>query len=96
MPIVEEGRADSLAQEQLGPSALAPQPGWLHGTAAAPSLRTRHQLLNVDSSLQLDPLQFILQDQLVRLVDVLGAGRLRQQVVLWRQARPSARSSTIA
>lgn len=46
---------------------------------------TCHQLVNFYGSLQFDSLQLILQDQLIWLVDVLGAGRLWRQIVLWRQ-----------
>jgi len=47
-----------------------------------PSSPTCHQPLHLDGSFQLDPLQLVLQDQLVGGVDVLGQGRLRDQVVL--------------
>lgn len=52
-----------------------------------PSFPTCHQPLHLDGSFQLDPLQLILQDQLIGGVDVLGQGWLRHQVVLgWDRA----------
>lgn len=51
-------------------------------TTEPPLSLTCHQLLHINGSFQLDPLQLILQDQLIRGLDVLGQGWLRHQVVL--------------
>lgn len=44
-------------------------------------------LVSVDFALQFDPLQLVLQDQLVRLTDVFGSCRLGQQIVLQARKR---------
>ncbi|RLV76306.1 hypothetical protein DV515_00017115 [Chloebia gouldiae] len=64
-----------VAQQALSPSRA--------GATAEPALSlTCHQPLHINGSFQLDALQLVLQNQLVRGLDVLGQGWLRHQVVL--------------
>lgn len=99
-----EGCADSAraASASLSPTCTnCPGPKLLgpcrkstlvsHTTAT----HTCHQLLNINGSLQLDPLQLIFQDELVRLMDVLGARWLGQKVVLQRQGRCQLECGTV-